>query len=135
VDPLFANAPDYVDLPLVGAGVAATPPEDADLLRGWHRETRLPPTAPALVVWLQGYGTRVGDVLTFRLRDPNGALVVDHGTTLERGHARGSYYAGARRPEGGWPSGRYTAVITWHRDGISARRQVTLEIAAAPPAP
>ena len=135
VDPLFANDPDYVALPLVGVGVAPAPPQDADLLRGWHREVHLPPTAPTLVVWLQGYGTRAGDVLSFRLRGPDGALIVDHRTTLERGHARGSYYAGARRPERGWPTGRYAAVVTWHREGMSARREVTLELAGAPASP
>jgi murein DD-endopeptidase MepM/ murein hydrolase activator NlpD len=130
VDPLFANAPAYLALPLVGAGVAPTVPDDADLLRGWHRERRLPPIAPALVVWMQGYGTRAGDVLRFRLRGPDGTPVIDHRTSLERGHARGSYYAGARRPEGGWPSGRYAGTVTWRRDDVTVRRGVTLEVTA-----
>jgi hypothetical protein len=131
VDPLFVAEPRYIALPLVGAGVAPTAPEDADLLRGWHRERRLPPLAPALVVWMQAYGTAPGDELVFRLEGPGGELVVDHRRTLDEGHARGSYYAGRRRPEGGWPPGRYAGTVEWRRGDKAVRRRFDLEITAA----
>jgi hypothetical protein len=121
----------YVALPLVGAGIAPGAPEDADLLRGWHRERRLPPHAPALVVWMQSYGTEAGDELTFRLTGPEGEHVVDHRTTLQTGHARGSYYAGARRPRGGWPEGRYRGLVEWRRGDTVARRPFDVEITEA----
>jgi hypothetical protein len=132
VDPLFASAPAYVALPLVGAGVAPTAPADADLLRGWHRGRTLPPQAPALVVWMQGYGTRAGDDIALGLDGPDGARIVDHRLTLDAGHARGTYYAGARRPDGGWSAGRYTGTVEWRRGGIRTQRRFDLEITAAP---
>ncbi len=133
VDSLFAKGARYVDLPLVGVGVAPNAPEDADLLRGWHRAHALPSHAPALVVWMQAYGTRDGDDVRFVLEGPAGRRVVDHRTTLAEGHARGTYYAGARRPEGGWPAGRYTGVVEWRRGETSARRRFELEITEGSP--
>jgi hypothetical protein len=131
VDPLFATEPRYIALPLVGAGVAPTAPDDADLLRGWHRERRLPAHAPALVVWMQTYGTAPGDELAFRLEGPGGDPVVDQRRTLDDGHARGSYFAGRRRPEGGWPPGRYAGTVEWRRGDEAVRRRFELEITAA----
>lgn len=125
---LIAGSPGYDPLPLVDAGFAPTAPADEDLLRGWHGETTLPSTAPALVMWWHGYGTRRGDELTFTIDGPTGR-VLEHETVLERGHARGSYYAGAPRPEVGWPAGRYAGEIVWRRGEAAARRRVELEIA------
>lgn len=133
VAPVFANTLDYVELPLVGAGVAPNPPADADLLRGWHRNRVLPAHAPALVLWMQAYGTRRGDAVRFVLTGPDGRRIVDHRRTLVRGHARGTYHAGARRPEGGWPAGRYRGVVEWRRDGASAKHQLDLRITASSP--
>ena len=132
LDPLFSNEPAYLPLPLVGAGVAARAPEDADLLRGWHRERRLPTHAPALVVWMQGYGTRAGDVLSFDLEAADGTRVVDERITLDDGHARGTYFAGTRRPAAGWPAGRYVGRVEWRRDERDAVRRFELEITPAP---
>ncbi len=133
--PLFAHDVAYATLPLVGVGVAPAAPEDADILRGWHREETLPATAPALVVWMHGYGTRAGDVVVFELSGPAGEPVVAHRTTLERGHARGTLFAGARRPAAGWTPGRYQGAVEWRRGDAVAARTFAFEITAAPPSP
>lgn len=127
---LFADAPAYTPLPLVGVGVATEAPDDADLLRGAHRARRVPASAPALVLWAQAYGTRAGDRVRFTLRGPDGRAILDHGRRLEAGHARGSYFAGRRRPAGGWPVGTYAAGIEWRRGDVTTRRRFVVEIVA-----
>ncbi|MFP4125698.1 MAG: M23 family metallopeptidase [Alphaproteobacteria bacterium] len=133
VEPLFAEPVRYVALPLVGAGMAPHAPADADLLRGWHRAEALPSHAPALVVWMHAYGTRAGDRIRLVLVGPDGEEVVDHRTTLDAGHARGTYYAGTERPEGGWPPGRYRGTVEWCRDDASVRRRFDLRITEPSP--
>lgn len=134
VAPLFERAVAYATLPLVGAGVAPRAPEDADILRGWHREDTLPATAPALIVWMHGYGTRAGDVVSFTLTGPGDEPVLAHRTTLERGHARGTLFAGTRRPAAGWAPGRYRGTVEWRRGDTVAARTFDLEI-TPPPSP
>lgn len=124
---LIAGAPAYAALPLVDAGFAPGAVEDDDILRGWHGETTLPATAPALVLWMHAYGTELGDVVRFRIDGPTGT-VLDHENVVEDGHARGSYFAGTRRPDGGWPPGRYAGEVTWQRGEAVARRRVTVEL-------
>ncbi len=128
-DSLLVGAPDYLPLPLVGVGFAPAAPEDTDIARGWHRETSLPSTVPALVLWAHAYGTQAEDSLHFVVEGPEGP-VVDRVMGLERGHARGSYFSGARRPDGGWPSGRYVGTVTWSRGEARSEATVELELEA-----
>src|SRR5918996_5704663 len=50
----------YQPVVLTNAGVATAAPEMADVGRGWHRQTRLPVTVPALVLWVEGYWVETG---------------------------------------------------------------------------
>jgi hypothetical protein len=109
---------DYRPVVLTNAGIAATRPEMAEVERGLHRLSSLPTTAPALVLWVEGYGFAAGDRFRLRLAAPDGALVVDRAAELDRARGHWLQFAGARRPGDAWPAGEYRGEITLERAGI-----------------
>src|SRR5690606_7960034 len=77
--------------------------------------------------WVEGYWVEPGDRVTFRMRGPNGATVVDHAMKLEEAKQRWFGYAGARRPGTRRPAGAYAGEITLERTTPDGPRRVTLE--------
>ncbi len=92
---------------LFNAGFATARPDPKAARRGELRDARLPLDAPALILWVEAYWPRAGDVLSFRITDPAGREVLNHSRTLKKGYVRGFYFAGARAPAGGWAAGTY----------------------------
>jgi Peptidase family M23 len=120
---------DYQPVVLTNAGIATAAPEMEDVGRGWHRQTRLPVTVPALVLWVEGYWVETGDRVRFELSGPDGAPVVDRTVDLDRGWRRWFQFMGARRPGDAWPAGTYTGEVTLERAGtepVAIRRAVDL---------
>ena len=108
---------DYQPVVLTNAGVATAAPEMDDVGRGWHQQASLPVTAPALVLWVEGYWVEAGDRVRLTLAGPDGIPVVDRTVALEKPWKHWFQFAGARRPGDAWPAGTYAGEITLERAG------------------
>lgn len=109
----------YEPVVLHAAGFAGAAPEADDLRRGWHRETELPATSPALVFWVDGFWVRAGDRLSFEVVRPDGSVLVDDESVIDDDHRRYFAFAGRRRPDGHWPAGRYRGRVVLERGSES----------------
>jgi murein DD-endopeptidase MepM/ murein hydrolase activator NlpD len=114
----------YQPVVLTNAGFAPAAPELAEVERGSHRRTDMPASAPALVLWVEGYWLAAGDRARFTISGPDGAPVVDRPVVLGKGWQHWFQFVGARRPGDAWPAGDYTGSITLERAG---RPRVTLQ--------
>jgi hypothetical protein len=121
----------YQPVLLTDAGFATAAPDEEDVRRGWHRLAALPVASPALVLWAEGYWVAAGDRVTFRLRGPDGATVVDHVMEIDDPKRRWLAFAGAPRPGQAWPGGTYAGEVVLERDEAGAPRRVALERAVA----
>jgi murein DD-endopeptidase MepM/ murein hydrolase activator NlpD len=117
----------YQPVVLTSAGLATAAPDKDDVRRGWHRLTSLPVASPALVLWVEGYWVEPGDRVTFRLRGPDGGTVVDHAMEIDKNQQRWLGFAGAVRPNGGWPAGTYAGEVVLERGMVNGPQRVTLE--------
>jgi hypothetical protein len=98
--------------PLVtNAGFAVAAPDKDDVRRGWHQLDVLSAASPALVIFAEANWLSTGDRLTFRVRAPDGAVLVERTMAIERDEQRWFGFAGARRPDPSWPPGRYAGEI------------------------
>jgi Peptidase family M23 len=109
----------YRPVVLTNAGFASSGPEMADVERGWHQRTTLPATAPALVLWVEGYWLAGGDRVHFTVSGPDGAPVVDRRVDLDKDWPHWFQFVGTRRPGDAWPTGSYTGTVTLERADIS----------------
>lgn len=75
--PLWEQPLDYVPTGLIRAGFSTQPPDENTLWEGRFSETTLPTNSPALLFWVQGYGSLQGDVQYFRLIAPDGKVVAE----------------------------------------------------------
>ncbi len=67
--------------------------------------------APALVAFVRAIGLKGGDVQLLTLFDPDGkARAQNKAPPLDRNKAQWMMFAGIKRPQGGFPPGRYRAV-------------------------
>ena len=120
----------YQPVVLTNAGFATAPPEWQQVRRGDYHADSLPVSAPALVLWVEGYWVEAGDRVRFELSGPDGAPVVDRTVDLDRGWRRWFQFMGARRPGDAWPAGTYTGEVTLERAGtepVAIRRSVELQ--------
>ena len=117
----------YRPVVLTGIGVAVGPVERRALEAGFQDFSRLPVTAPALVVWVRGYWFEEGDRLELSLRGPDGERLVDDVRRLGRSRSFAFYFAGRRRPDAGWMPGRYRLRARLRRgDREVARERVVI---------
>jgi len=85
--------------------------------------------SPALVFWVDVFGSEQGDTQSFKLTGPNGAEILDQQSKLKKNNITWFAFAGKKRPEGGWPRGEYIARYSLEREGrIVAEAQQVLEI-------
>ncbi|MGH6929975.1 MAG: hypothetical protein ACREEV_16785, partial [Dongiaceae bacterium] len=71
--------------------------------------------APALVFWIDVLGHRTGDRQSMRLIGPDGSVVADAADTVEETRVQWFQFVGRKRPESGWPPGRYRGEYTLTR--------------------
>lgn len=88
----------------------------------------LPPAGaetPALVAYVRAINLEPGDVQELTLRGPAGGVVAtSKAEPIQRPRAQHMLFVGKKRPEGGWPSGRYQATYAVTRaDGREAVRK------------
>ncbi len=124
----------YRGATLFNAGFATARPDRKAAQRGELRDTRLPRDAPALILWVEAFWPRAGDVISFRITDAAGRQVLSHRRTLKKGYVRGFYFAGKRSPSGGWAVGAYGGEVRLIRqkgqkkgETYSITRTVTLD--------
>jgi hypothetical protein len=120
---------DYRPVVLSNAGFATGRPEWEQVRRGDYQAEDLPATAPALVLWVEGFWVEQGDRVRFELSGPDGAPIVDRTLDLEKGWRRWFQFMGDKRPGERWPAGPYTGEVTLERAGIppaTIRRMVEL---------
>jgi Peptidase family M23 len=110
---------DYQPVVLTNAGVATAAPQLDDVERGWHQLASLPVTAPALVLWVEGYWLEAGDRVRLALAGPDGGAVVDRTVEVDKAWPHWFQFAGAKRPGATWPPGTYTGEVTLERAGIA----------------
>lgn len=67
--------------------------------------------APALVFWSESYTLNINDVIEMRLIGPNGNVVSESRTKIDRPMARRFGFVGRKQPNGGWPAGTYTGRV------------------------
>ena len=120
---MFIDTPPTPAGGLVSAGFAPDIPEYAAVKAGTAGAEAIAPT-DNMVAWGFVFGTRVGDVLHTVITGPEGE-VFDGETALDRQQAMAFRASGKRAPDGGWPTGDYTATIEMIRDGAVLDTQTT----------
>lgn len=123
-DTLWAAPPPYRPGGLLDAGFAPAIPDYAEIKAGEAAHDALTTQAEALVLYGFAFGARKGDTIALRIAGPAGE-VIDHTARIERDRAQLFRAAGARRPEGGWPGGRYQGTVTLTREGTDLERLET----------
>ena len=115
-DPALWESPiDYTPGGLVGAGFADQVPQ-WEAIRAGLTAPPLTPTAPALVLWAQYFGSRPGDGLRFVIQGPDGT-VLNETVTIDRQQAQGFRAVGKRLRAPNWAAGNYAGQITLIRKG------------------
>jgi hypothetical protein len=120
---------DYVASAVLSAGFAPERPDPRAARDGRYAPPQLAPDSPVLTFWVDLMGPRQGDRQRFTILGPDGRAVARHQGRLPKDQAQRFTYVGARRPEGGWPRGCYTAVYRLSRNGgeiAQVRREVGL---------
>ena len=140
IDPFDAETGDSCDAPPAGlwaerienpgggilsVGFAEAIPELADIAAGRADTGAIEAQGAALVIWGFVHGGRMGDTMTLRITDAEGAQVHAQDVTLERTQAQLFRASGRRTPAEGWPPGLYRGEVTLVRDGMEIDRAAT----------
>ncbi len=114
---------------LYNAGFAAGAPKPETARSGLLAAVRLPGDAPALVLWLDMFWARKGDVLYFRITGPGGEPFVEKTVVLKKSQVRRFSFVGRKRKSRRWPPGVYRGEIVLRRQGarlLAVDRQVEI---------
>ena len=128
-EPLWTAAPEYRPGQVLDLGFAAGPVELETIEAGSLDRPDLHSGSPAIVAWGWAINLRAGDDIAATLAGPEGELARNT-VTLDRNKAQYLLFAGKRRPDAGWPMGRYTAGFSVSREGetvIDAERELVVE--------
>jgi Peptidase family M23 len=120
----------YVATGVLGAGIAGGVPVASDGAVDSDGTVRFAGATPAAVFWVQIYGARAGDTEAFRLVAPDGRVLAEKRTRIERTQAQRLSYVGKRRSGAAWPAGAYRgeyAVYRGREKVVSLTREVSLE--------
>ena len=108
---LWKTAPPYIPTGLLGDGFALERPQPDAARHGAYAATALTRLSPALVFWIDVFGLQAGDRLHLQLTGPDGGIMADSETPIDRPKAQYFAFAGARRPSGGWKTGFYVGKL------------------------
>ncbi len=118
-DAAFVEKSPYVETGLLNAGFASRPPKGSEVLNGEHADTTLPVDAPALIYWVELFGTQPGDRDKFTILAPDGSVLVTQTRPALQDHsARHLAFTGRRQPTGGWAPGEYKGVFELLRQEV-----------------
>ncbi len=126
---LWATPVPYEPGGLIEAGFSDAVP-DFDAIRAGLATPGLSTTAPGLVLWAFGFGTRRGDVLVFHVTGPEGALLNEE-VALDKTQAQMFRAFGKRLTAAAWPAGSYQGSVKLIRDGVTVD-QIATRVAIGP---
>jgi hypothetical protein len=109
--PLWKQAPPYIPTALLSEGFAVEKPEGEMARHGAYSGTAFTIQSPALVFWIDVFGLQAGDHLVLSLTGPDGGVMAESDTPIDRPKAQFFAFAGAKHPEGGWKAGAYTGKV------------------------
>lgn len=115
LDTLWDLTPAYQSGGLLTIGFADAVPEFNDLRMGAVDQS-VSRTSPALVTFVQGFGTQKGDILKMEFSGPDGQLA-QKSFTMPRDQAQIMRAVGRNR-RADWPSGTYTTTVRLLRNGV-----------------
>jgi hypothetical protein len=109
--PTLAASLTYRARALLNWGFAAAPVSMEAIESGEAARTPIDVDAAAVVAWVRSIGLKSGDVQELILTAPDGeTLLAQRARPLQRNEAQSLFFAGKRRPLGGWPAGAYRAI-------------------------
>ncbi len=125
----------YQPTALYNGGFAGSPPNAEKVRDGAYDTKTLPASAEALVLWVDMFNVRKGDVVTLIATDPNGKIVIKNSGKIPKNQARSLRYAGRKRKGTDMPTGTYRGEITLIRPAtapggplkIVVNRQITIQ--------
>ena len=117
----------YEYVALYNAGFWDGQPDLEAIRNGRVSNRPLPPTATALVLWVDVFGIQAGDLVRFRIIGPDGKAILDKEEPVDRTQARRFMFAGQRRRADTWSPGTYSGQITLTRalDGHLVERSIS----------
>lgn len=113
--PRALGALAYVPTGLLGAGLAASPPQLENGGVDPAGVETLNANSGGAVFWVQVYGVQQDDSEELRLIGPDGRLLAERRTSLVRNRAQSLSYIGLRRHGDAWPAGSYRGEYTLYR--------------------
>lgn len=114
---------------LLDAGFGIGAVNQADAAAGTARITTAGTDASALLVWTRVIGIEPGDTIATTIAAPDGRTFFENRWTADEVKISSFRYVGKKRPNGGWPTGVYTARVMLERNGRRPQeRTVTIRI-------
>ena len=118
---VLARLVPYQPTALYLAGIGAGAPDITAVRDGGGTAARIGRDAAALVLWVDVFNVRAGDVVELRIVDPAGTTVFVHKDTAPKNQARRFVYGGRKRAGEAWPAGHYGGEIRLLRAGATGR--------------
>ena len=129
-DPKLDEALAYVPGGALFDGFLDRPPELDAAVDGAYRDAQPGRAAPALVYYGLAWGLQGGDREEIVLIGPDGRILAQGESEIERDKARWMRFAGRHQPAEGWPAGSYQGRYrVWRGDKlvVDMRRTLTLD--------
>ena len=123
--PQALAALSYVETGVLDAGVSGSPPQLRAGSVDTERAARLPAAAEAMVFWVQIFGAQKDDIEELKLVAPDGTVLAERRTRIERNLAQWLTYTGTKRRPAGWAAGIYRGEYTLYR-GADERKVLSL---------
>ena len=117
----------YRDDAAFDAGFATDKPDQWAARSGAYATATPTTDSPALVFWIDVLGHRPGDRQTMRLTGPDGVVIAEKTDTVQDAHVQWFQFIGKKRPDVGWPIGRYRGDYTLTRD-VGGQPQIVIAI-------
>lgn len=115
-DSLWSDGIPYVAGGIVRLGFDTKVPSYADVKSGAAGAVAFPANTAALVLFVQGFGSRANDQIKFSITGPDG-FSFSHSETVAKPKALYMQAAGKKRAGNTWARGKYEGTVTLIRDG------------------
>lgn len=123
--PAAAASFPYKSGEIIASGFAGDAPDHAGLEADHTRVAALTPTSPALLFYGRFINLAAGDRVRLIVNGPGGTLVEQLSQPIDRNKASFTSYAGKKRKETPWPSGRYEGRVEIVREGAVVAASVS----------
>ena len=82
------------------------------------------------MLWADIFGAQAGDIQAFRIAGPDGSVILDSVSVLDKNNVSWFAFGGRHRPPQGWTAGVHTGTFMLSQDGetiISKKVEVVIE--------